>query len=234
MLEIFILVIGGLAVFVGLFTTFRFEPSGGEWQGGRRLTLGEVASRYEGDLKGLTRVSVVVPRLEDPAEDPSLKTAVKANFSKNIGYLFLIAPERYESAVKGYFPVFRQYAREALEGGEETLDPDEIEGQVNALVKIVPLKSKFSEFSYIFYHCKVGMDRYALAFRGTEKNQGISKWYVTVEREIAGAVFKGIRAMISPAGEADASSMMKDVDEDEFASAPAKPARNSDPLRVVR
>jgi hypothetical protein len=157
----------------------------------------DLALQYESGLEGLHRVFAVGGRLEDPAEEPELRKAVIANFKRRIPYIFAVSRDRFESeqTVNGYYDVFRTYARRAL---EESGEKGALEPIIRHLVRIVPLTHNWDQVPIVFYHCVIGRQTFAYAFRGNQVGHGIANGYVCVGHDEAAIIYQSVAQAIQP------------------------------------
>lgn len=233
MLDTIVTAVACVATIGVVIIAARFDASRvrGLWRGGRALTLNDVAQRYESALAGLVRLTIVVPRIEDPAEDDDLKRAVKNNFAHGVVYTFIVSKDRFETEKTGWLNVFRLYARKALENAG--VPAAGITQEVERLVRIVPFREAWDHYPYIFYHCVVGNRKYTLTFRGAERDQGIAKHYVTVGPEEGAVLYSTVRNLVDPAYAHLVADDLREIETEDFESAPARPPADLN-LRLVR
>jgi hypothetical protein len=140
--------------------------------------LGEI----EGSLPDLERVIVVADRIEDPEHE--LRDAVRANFAKGVRYLFLVSKSTAQAELQGYYKIFRALAEIV------TKNP------VTNLVDIQELPYDWPNFPYVFYETKSkgASQPNFVAFRGSQRREGIADFYSPVE---SGAAYILARAVLS-------------------------------------
>jgi hypothetical protein len=138
--------------------------------------LGEI----EAALPGLTEVVIVADHIEDPQN--ALRKAVKANFQRDVHYLFLVSKRNAATEVTGYFGVFEAIAQAIITLGGKSI-------RVSDLVTIQQLEYDWLDYPYVFYRMS---NSTTIAYRGNQVMEGIADKYVSLEPRLAHTIAQAV------------------------------------------
>ena len=141
----------------------------------RRISVHELG-QIEGELRDLVRVLVMCNKVQDPRN--ALRKAVEKNFARNVKYIFLISSRHADKELTGYFTIFETLAKIHIARSRTEL-------AVSDLVEIMQLGYKWDDYPYVFYQMGEGNNLHTIAFRGTDRGEGIATFYEQVDPHYA-------------------------------------------------